>query len=273
VNEKFPRSRSVNAARVEELEIKRQTLLSAAPLARAAALDGEIAALLRGRQNAPAGEKIAVAAALVEKAAAEFPRSRALDGALQRRLAYLGLRAADLDALQELVHPQLVPLPGAKRFAMLKTEVSQDLYARVMNGNPSRNSGRALPVDSVSWHDAREFCERLGWLLGCRTRLPTEPEFRAVYADGAIAWSADTSGGRSHEAGKLSSGSAAFENLAGNLAEWLEPAAEAGETAPLAGGSYLDGADALRRLPVTLVEKRERARHIGFRVVVELAPE
>ena len=273
VNERFPRGRSVSTARAEELETKRQTVLSTAPLARATALDREIAALLRRRQNASAAEKITAAATLVEKAATEFPRSRALDGALQRRLAYLALRTADLEALQELVLSRLAPVPGAKSLSMLKTEVSQDLYARVMNTNPSRNPGRTLPVDSVSWLDAREFCERLGWLLGCPTRLPTEAEFRAVYGDGATAWSAETSGGRSHEAGRSPQGSATFENLAGNLAEWLQPATEAGGSAPVAGGSYLDGGDALRRLPITLVEKRERARHIGFRVVVELTPE
>ena len=273
VNKKFPRSRSVSTARAEELEIKRQTVLSTAPLARAAALDSEIGALLRRRQNASAAEKITAAAPLVERAATEFPRSRALDGALQRRLAYLALRAADLEALQELVFPRLVPLPEAKGLSMLKTEVSQELYERVMNTNPSRNPGRTLPVDSVSWHDAREFCERLGWLLGCRTRLPTEAEFRAVYGDGATAWSAETSGGRSHEAARLPPGTAGFADLAGNLAEWLQPATEAGENAPVAGGSYLDAAGALRRLPITLVEKRERARHSGFRIVVELTPE
>jgi hypothetical protein len=36
---------------------------------------------------------------------------------------------------------------------MLKTEVPQDLFSRVMGSNPSRNAGRTLPVDSVNWID------------------------------------------------------------------------------------------------------------------------
>jgi hypothetical protein len=49
----------------------------------------------------------------------------------------------------------------------------------------------------------------------------------------------------------------------------LQPSAAAGETAPVAGGSYLDAAAALKTLKLAAEEKRERARHIGFRVVVE----
>jgi hypothetical protein len=57
----------------------------------------------------------------------------------------------------------------------------------------------------------------------------------------------------------------------GNLAEWLQPATDAGEAAPVAGGSYLDPASALTVLASTPTDKHERARHIGFRVVVDLA--
>ena len=40
-------------------------------------------------------------------------------------------------------------------------------------------------------------------------------------------------------------------------------------TAPVAGGSYLDSAEALKMLKVGAVEKSDRAGHIGFRVVSE----
>lgn len=270
VNEKFAKSRFASATRLDELEVRRQTVLSGVMLARAAEIDREVTAALRRRQNSAAAEKLGAAAKIVEKVAADFPRSRALDPALQRKLAYLALRAADLDALQEQVLGRLAPLSAALTVQMLKTEVPQELYQRVMNANPSRNAGRGLPVDSVNWVEAQEFCERLSWLLGLKVRLPNEAEFRGAWVPGgAAAWSAETSGGRSREAGKSPAAATGFHDLAGNLAEWLQPAADVGETAPVAGGSYLDTPDVLKTLKIAPEEKRVRARHVGFRIVVE----
>lgn len=270
VNERFARSRFVSVARVEELRVKRDTVLSAAPLARIVELDREATAALGRRQPGMAGERISAAAALMEKAAADFPRSRSLDRTLQQKLAYLELRRGDLAALQEMVDAELATVPGERSGRMLRTEVPQELYARVMNTNPSRNAGRALPVDSVSWDDTQGFCQRLSWLLGARVRLPTELEFRSAVGESvAGGWSADTSGGHSHETGKSPPSAAGFYDLTGNLAEWLQAPAGAGETAAVAGGSYLDAASALQPLRIERMEKRERARHVGFRVVVE----
>jgi hypothetical protein len=92
--------------------------------------------------------------------------------------------------------------------------------------------------------------------------------FAASRANAAAPWSAETSGGRSREAHGATEG---FQNLAGNLAEWLQPAGDAGDNAPIIGGSYLDPASSLATLPITALGKRERARHVGFRVVIEPA--
>lgn len=270
VNEKYPRSRFSAAARVDELTAKRDTVMSAAVFMRVAALDREIAAALARRQSAAAEEKIAAAVALLEQAQADFPRSRAPDAMLQARVTFLGARRGELDALQTDFILRLAPVPGAEKIRMLKTEVPQELFSRVMGSNPSRNAGRALPVDSVNWLEAQEFCRRMSWLLGLPVRLPTEPEFRAALAAGAESWSAETSGGHSREVGIAKPSSAGFHDVAGNLAEWLQAGDEV--TAPVAGGSYLDAASALAAPTVTSLEKHERARHLGFRVVVEPAP-
>lgn len=271
VNQKFPRSRFAAPKHVDELTVKRDTVLSSALIDRATMLDREIATALARRQTVSARDKILEATSLVEKAATEYPSSRTLDRALQFKLGYLALRRTDLDALQREIYEALAPVPGFAGRQMLKAEVAQDFYARVMNANPSRNTGRMLPVDSVSWFEAQEFCQRLTWLLGRPVRLPSEAEMRAAFGAGGESWSAETSDGHSHEAGKSAANAAGFSDLAGNVAEWLQPAGEPGETAPVAGGSYLDPAATLATLTITPTEKHERTRHVGFRVVVEVA--
>ena len=70
---------------------------------------------------------------------------------------------------------------------------------------------------------------------------------------------------------KLPPSSAGFYDLIGNVAEWLHTTDDGNEVGLVAGGSYLDSAVTLASLPVTRLDKHERARHIGFRFVVEPA--
>ena len=56
-------------------------------------------------------------------------------------------------------------------FNMDKYEVRQAEYERVMGENPSYFKGANLPVESVSWHEAKAYCEKVG------KRLPTEWEW------------------------------------------------------------------------------------------------
>jgi len=270
LNAKFERSRFVSTQRLAEIEIKRQTALAAEMLTAAVALDRAAAAALLKRRVLAAERKIAAAVELLERVEADYPKARNFDGALKIKLAYLDLRRPELRTLQDWVYDRLVPVPEVKNLLMLKTEVPQEFYARVMSTNPSRNVGGALPVDSVSWNDAQEFCRRLSWLLGTRVRLPAEMEFRAALGSGDMAaWSAEASAGHSQETGGQAANAAGFYDLTGNVAEWLQPAAADSLAAPVAGGSYLDAGAELKKIPLAETDKNERARHIGFRVVVE----
>jgi hypothetical protein len=61
-------------------------------------------------------------------------------------------------------------------------EVTQEQYARVIGRNPSHFKGAQLPVETVSWEEAVEFCARLSALpaekaAGRAYRLPTEAEW------------------------------------------------------------------------------------------------
>lgn len=271
LNEQFSRSRFASAERIEAIETKRETILAADELAAVRAGVEAAVAALRQRKNVNASDQVASALERVERIGREWPRRLPAVVGLKAQLSFLSLRRADLGSIQDEVLSRLVALPGSAGLQLLATEVPQELYARVMNTNPSRNTGRSVPVDSVSWRDAQEFCERLGWVLGRPVRLPSEAEWRAGIGAEAVAggWSRETAGGNSREAGKSRANAAGFFDLIGNLAEWLEPTESNAATAPVAGGSFLDREEELKTGRVERFNKGERARHVGFRFIVE----
>mgnify|MGYP002700896929 FL=1 len=56
-------------------------------------------------------------------------------------------------------------------FKLDKFEVNQGRFQAFMGHNPSRFIGATLPVESVTWHEADEYCRNSG------KRLPTEAEW------------------------------------------------------------------------------------------------
>jgi formylglycine-generating enzyme required for sulfatase activity len=157
---------------------------------------------------------------------------------------------------------------------LLSTEMPQSLYLQVMRANPSRNAGRAYPVDSVNWFEAVACCERLSWIMGRVVRLPTEDEYRIAVGDpmtGDLGKHESSAGSVSAAMADREPNRSGYFDLLGNLAEWLTPRPDQSPIWSLvAGGSFLDGPALLRSVPSVPTERTERARHIGFRVVVEL---
>jgi hypothetical protein len=272
INANFPRSRFVSSERLEALEVARQSALSAELGARLAVLDAEVSHRLRAREATGAIERATEAIALVDEISSRFPRSRHLDAGLKLKLNFLTLQREALPQLLDALAPQFAPVPGHPGVSMLKTEVSQELYHRLTNSNPSRHPGRQHPVDSVNYGDVLEFCRRLSWVLARPVRLPTEAEFRAAlgaFEPGALGEFAHANATASRAIGTGRPNAAGFFDLLGNVAEWLQTPDPASATAPVIGGAYNESLDSLAAVPRVLQPRGERARTVGFRVVVE----
>jgi len=67
-----------------------------------------------------------------------------------------------------------VQVPG---FFMGKYPVTQAQYQVIMGTNPAYFKGEKRPVETVSWDDAVEFCQRLSQKTGRTYRLPSEAEW------------------------------------------------------------------------------------------------
>jgi formylglycine-generating enzyme required for sulfatase activity len=65
------------------------------------------------------------------------------------------------------------------------TEVTQSQWKTLMGTNPSFCTGDDLPVETVTWEQAAEFCRKLSLKEGAHYRLPTEAEWEYSCRAGA----------------------------------------------------------------------------------------
>lgn len=119
------------------------------------------------------------------------------------------------------------------------TEVTQEQWDRVMRDNPSKFKGeKNLPVESLTWEDAVQFCEKLtkreraGKRLpeGHEYRLPTEAQWEYACRAGTegdfageleeMAWYEQNSGGKTHPVGKKKTNGWGLYDMHGNVSEW-----------------------------------------------------
>jgi formylglycine-generating enzyme required for sulfatase activity len=127
-----------------------------------------------------------------------------------------------------------------KDFYLGVTELTQAQYKKIMGKNPSAFAGAERPVDTVSWEDAVEFCERLSELpeekkAGRVYRLPTEAEWEYACRAGSktafsfgddksslgdYAWFSDNSDGKTQSVGEKKPNAWGLYDMHGNVWEW-----------------------------------------------------
>jgi len=116
--------------------------------------------------------------------------------------------------------------------------VTQAEYERVVGRNPSCfkwAEDPTMPVESVSWKEAVEFCRRLSRKEGKKYRLPTEAEWeyacrargsaRYSFGDdfaslGDYAWYCGNSDSRTHPVGQKKPNAWGLYDMHGNVWEW-----------------------------------------------------
>ena len=121
-------------------------------------------------------------------------------------------------------------------------EVTQSQYEQVMGKNPSKFKSGIYPVDSVSWHDAVDFCRKLSELpaekaAGRVYRLPTEAEWEYACRAGTTTkysfgdddsdlwkygWHTEFAGRETHPVGGKQPNPWGLYDMHGNVGEWCQ---------------------------------------------------
>lgn len=186
-----------------------------------------------------------------------------------------------------------VTVPG---FFIGKCQITQAQWQAVMGKNPSSFKGDpALPVENISWNDAKDFCEKLAKMTGKAYRLPSEAEWEYACRAGttgdyageldAMAWYRKNAEGKTHSVGQKQHNAFGLYDMHGNVWEWCEDVWHDNyKDAPTDSSAWLSGGNSSLRvlrggswfyfgwLCRSAIRNRigagVRIFYIGFRVVV-----
>lgn len=186
-------------------------------------------------------------------------------------------------------------------FFLCTTLVTQELWQLVMKDNPSHLQGSTLPVERVSWEEAKIFMDKASLLTGINFRFPTEAEWEYAARGGVktrhckysgaddnslsqCAWYKDNSSGHTHPVGQKMPNELGLYDMCGNVSEWCQDwyfnsyagsgtknnpsGPPSGMYKVYRGGSWNDKSSACRISKRFFMNPQYRSKQVGFRLAI-----
>jgi len=188
----------------------------------------------------------------------------------------------------------------SKGFWMGVYPVTQAQWQAVMGSNPSNFRGDDRPVETVSWDDCQEFCQKMAELTGKPIRLPTEAEWEYACRAGTtgeyfsgngedvlkkVGWYNGNSESQTHVVGekKVANPWGLFD-VHGNVWEWCQDLYATlgadnikdpvnlnnGDARVFRGGSWFNNAESCRSAYRNWDAPGSRGGYLGLRVCFRL---
>ncbi len=156
-------------------------------------------------------------------------------------------------------------------FYLDRTEVTQSDYEKRVGTNPSFFKGENLPVEKVTWFEARDYCLAVG------KRLPTEWEWEKAAKAGSrtqffwgdvvnhdFAWYKNNADKQTHPVRSKKANAFGLFDMAGNVWEWTSSNSE-GLGKIKRGGSWRNTARSMRSHHRITSLPHFRYHYVGFR--------
>jgi len=179
-----------------------------------------------------------------------------------------------------------VAMPGP--YWIGKYPITSRIWRAVMGTSPSQaGGGDDAPVETISWHDAIQFCKKLSAMFGCDGstpdrapfRLPTEAEWEWAASGGVredrqvtpeTGWYAENSGGRTHPVGLKAPNAFGLHDTLGNTWEWAS--SPLGLSRVFRGGCWVNPAQVARVASRGRYDPGRRLDLLGVRLARGMMP-
>lgn len=169
---------------------------------------------------------------------------------------------------------------SSSNFCIGETEVTQQLYSAVTGTNPSNNKTRAdLPVETVSYDEAKSFNSSLSSLTGLTFSMPSQNQWIYAMKGGNkslgytysgsntisdVAWYQGNSNNTTHPVKTKKSNELGIYDMSGNVMEWVYGSTNSGY---IYGGSYDNSASYCAISSTYFDYSESRARtYLGLRL-------